>query len=463
MSRIPAPYQAEFFQEIVFINLSRVCIVAWFGLLMMAAIILLVDVLNILHLSPKALSLALPLHIGITMLLVIFLLLERWQHPATMSKVTAFHRVIIACFSLLLPVFTNSLAYYIARYEGNPASQYLVVISAWSIAIIVPPRFGFSALGWFWIGFVAAMWLAARAGSLVGLETLITSTLGTLCVGIGIALSFRNYVREFMQRKEVEEERNRIAMLNTEIAAAYEEAETLNTNLTATLHDLQLEREKAEALLLNILPAPIADRLKSGETLIADVHEEATILFADIVGFTKLASEHSAVEIVQMLNWIFSLFDRLTEQYHLEKIKTIGDAYMVVGGIPHHRDDHVEAVAQMALSMVREVQSFGHETGTNLAVRVGIHTGSIVAGVIGQKKFVYDLWGDTVNTASRMESHSEAGKIHITEEVYGALTRPTTQRPTTGSRRFLFEERDAIEVKGKGLMKTWFLLGIETV
>jgi class 3 adenylate cyclase len=493
---LPEQHRAAFVREVVFINLARIRVVSWFGTGMMAVIMFVVDALNILHLTHEALMIALPLHVALFAVLGAYLLIEWRTRPASAADVTTFHRVTIAVFSILLPPLTNALAYYIERYNGNAASQYLVVILAWSIGIIVPPRFGLRVLGLFWGGFLLAMWLAAQQGAVLRSEEYMTTTFGTVCIAIGIVLSYRNYVREFTQRKAVEEERNRIATLNAEIAAAYEEAETLNTSLTATLRELEAEREKAETLLLNILPMSIADRLKAGENLIADIHEEATILFADIVGFTKLSAQHSAVEIVQMLNWIFSLFDRLTEQYSLEKIKTIGDAYMVVGGIPQQRDDHVEAVARMALDMLREVQTFGEQTGTRLAVRVGIHTGSVVAGVIGEKKFVYDLWGDTVNTASRMESHGEAGKIHVTEEVYRALRKshlsldighlsivesaPMTNEKSTNDQaskhqtlmtndestkpqarsdqvRFLFEERGEIEVKGKGLMRTWFL------
>ena len=177
-------------------------------------------------------------------------------------------------------------------------------------------------------------------------------------------------------------------------------------------------------------------------------HRAATILFADIVGFTELAAVHSAVEIVQMLNMLFSIFDMLSEDCGVEKIKTIGDNYMAACGIPTARENHIEAVADMALAMIPEIKGFAALSGVPLELRIGVHTGNVVAGVIGQKKFIYDLWGDTVNTASRMESSGEAGRIHVSEEVYRALGHSHT-----------FEERGEMEIKGKGLMRTYFLTG----
>jgi class 3 adenylate cyclase/CHASE3 domain sensor protein len=213
--------------------------------------------------------------------------------------------------------------------------------------------------------------------------------------------------------------------------------------------ELATANEQNQALLLNVLPETIAERLKLGETLIADVHDEATILFADIVGFTRLSTQYPAVQIVEMLNWIFSVYDDLTQQFGLEKIKTIGDSYMVAGGVPLSKPDHCKAVAEMSLAILRETENFAKESGMQINVRIGVHTGQVVAGVIGQKKFIYDLWGDTVNTASRMESSGEAGKVQISEEVYQKLL----SHPDC----FTCEERGLIEVKGKGQMKTYFL------
>jgi class 3 adenylate cyclase len=222
--------------------------------------------------------------------------------------------------------------------------------------------------------------------------------------------------------------------------------------------ELAHAQQELERLLLNILPMPIAQRLRAGESTIADTFENVTVVFVDIVGFTRLAGWHTAEEIVRMLDDIFSVFDAITESYGLEKIKTIGDAYMIASGIPTPRSDHAEAAARAALDMLRAIRDVSKRinirgTSEELCVRIGIHTGSIVAGVIGTKKFAYDLWGDTVNTASRMESHGEAGKIHISEDVYRLLLESEHHQHYG----FSFETRGEIDVKGKGIMNTYFL------
>lgn len=211
---------------------------------------------------------------------------------------------------------------------------------------------------------------------------------------------------------------------------------------------LRAEQEKSEHLLLNILPISIKERLKLNPGPIADSFEEVTVMFADIVGFTQLSERISAKELVDILNHVFSAFDQLAQKHGLEKIKTIGDAYMAVAGVPAPREDHAEAIAQMALDMQQEVSRFAALTGQKLSIRIGINTGPVVAGVIGINKFSYDLWGDTVNTASRMESHGEAGAIQLTESTYQRLRN-----------KFLFEKRGAIQVKGKGQMVTYWLRG----
>lgn len=225
------------------------------------------------------------------------------------------------------------------------------------------------------------------------------------------------------------------------------ETELANATLQEKNLEIEKEREKTDALLLNVLPPKIAERLKAGESTIAERFENVSVLFADIVGFTELAAERSPEEVVDILNTIFSAFDIFSERYKLEKIKTIGDAYMIVGGVPNPHEHHAEAVADMALEMLQTLEILRYTMKANVRVRIGISTGPVVAGIIGQKKFSYDLWGDTVNTASRMESHGEANKIHCTAEVY-ALLKET----------FLFEERGGIEIKGKGVMPTYFLL-----
>ncbi len=236
-------------------------------------------------------------------------------------------------------------------------------------------------------------------------------------------------------------------LLKARIGACLEK-KRLRDREQAYLEQLRLEREKSERLLLNILPAPIARRLKQGENPIADTYPEVTVLFADLVGFTELSFRISASHLVETLNEIFTMFDELAEKYGLEKIKTIGDAYMAVGGLPDPHSGHAEAVAMMAIDMLKAVELVNSRKRLPINVRIGINTGPVVAGVIGTKKFIYDLWGDTVNMANRMESHGLPNCIQVTEMTY-ILIRD----------KFLFEKRGLIDVKGKGEMLTFFLKG----
>jgi class 3 adenylate cyclase len=211
---------------------------------------------------------------------------------------------------------------------------------------------------------------------------------------------------------------------------------------------LVAEQDRSERLLLNVLPAPIAARLKQGEAVIADRFPEVTVLFADLAGYTASSDRSSPERLVQVLGDLFTAFDRLAQRHGLEKIKTVGDAYMVAGGLPVPRPDHAEAVAEMALAVREEVGRHLDPSGQPLAVRIGIDTGPVVAGVIGTSKFSYDLWGDTVNTASRMESQGVVGCIQVTERTYRRLRD-----------RYHFERRGPVQVKGKGELVTWFLVG----
>ncbi|MEP1932326.1 MAG: adenylate/guanylate cyclase domain-containing protein [Roseibium sp.] len=208
------------------------------------------------------------------------------------------------------------------------------------------------------------------------------------------------------------------------------------------------EHERAENLLLNILPASIAEQLKSTEEPIANSHKDVSVLFADLAGFTPLSATMEPVDLVTMLNGIFSRYDDLTQSLGLEKIKTIGDAYMVAAGLPEYREDHAEAIADMALGMITVTEEFAVKLGVSLQIRIGINTGTVVAGVIGKKKFIYDLWGDTVNIASRMESSGETGMIQVTEATYEKL-----------KDAFVLFRRGTIDVKGRGKMITFVLTG----
>lgn len=210
---------------------------------------------------------------------------------------------------------------------------------------------------------------------------------------------------------------------------------------------LNIEQMKTEKLMLNILPKPIAERLKKGEKNISGSYPEVTILFSDLVGFTKMSSTKSPADLVKLLNDLFTRFDKRAEELGLEKIKTIGDAYMAVGGLPIPRSDHAIIAADMALGMYQDLTEFNQANGGELKMRIGLNTGPVVAGVIGFTKFSYDLWGNTVNTASRMESTSAIGRVQIT---------PATVEALTG--HFILEERELIECKGLGPILTSFLV-----
>lgn len=210
--------------------------------------------------------------------------------------------------------------------------------------------------------------------------------------------------------------------------------------------NLEKEFSRSESLLLNILPLSIANRLKNSTGTIADQFSNVSVLFLDIVEYTKFSADKAPIEIVGILNDLFTRFDSLADKYHMEKIKTIGDAYMVVSGIPEQSNDHAKLAVKMAFSMLEELAQFNLESNKNLDARIGICSGEVVAGVIGKKKFIYDLWGDTVNTASRMESHGKPGKVQITESTWELI-----------KDEYRDVNHQEVEIKGKGKMKTWLL------
>jgi PAS domain S-box-containing protein len=212
--------------------------------------------------------------------------------------------------------------------------------------------------------------------------------------------------------------------------------------------ELRQQRQQADRLLVNILPYRIAQRLKGGARTIAESLDQVSVLFADLVDFTAASSEMTPRQLVKMLNEVFSMFDQLAEFHRLEKIKTIGDAYMVAGGLPSPQDDHAEGIAQFALDICDAIKQFQRPDGQPFQIRVGINTGPVVAGVIGRRKFAYDLWGDTVNIASRMEATGEPQRIQVTPELYEKL-----------KHRFQFEQRGYVAVKGRGQMMTYWLVG----
>jgi class 3 adenylate cyclase len=211
---------------------------------------------------------------------------------------------------------------------------------------------------------------------------------------------------------------------------------------------LQAEQARAEHLLLNILPRPIAERMKQGEVNIADHHPDVSVLVADLVGFTTLAAHIGPDQVVYLLNEIFSGFDVLTQKRGLEKIKTIGDAYMAAGGLPLPRPDHAEATAELALDLMAEIDKFNRAYNTSIQLRIGVSTGSVVAGVIGRWKFTYDLWGDTVNVACRLESLGQAGSILVSDLTYERL-----------KDKYRFDGSRSLDIKGRGAELVHALLG----
>jgi class 3 adenylate cyclase len=227
----------------------------------------------------------------------------------------------------------------------------------------------------------------------------------------------------------------------------FEFTNVYGTDVTAQRQLEALNRQHLD-LLLNLLPEPIADRIRAGEQVIADRHDDVSLLFADIVGFTDMSSGMDPAELVALLNEVFSVFDGLVDASGLEKIKTIGDAYMIVGGMPIWQPDHLERMAGLALDIADAVAKDDAAARLGVQFRIGINTGPVVAGVIGQKRSIYDVWGDTVNLASRMESTGVAGRVQVT---------PAVERRLRD--RFQLESRGQVEIKGKGPMETFFLTG----
>jgi class 3 adenylate cyclase len=292
--------------------------------------------------------------------------------------------------------------------------------------------------------------------AVIALALLVSIAMGTVLTRALIALSttVRKFAEKDFTARTTVRSRDEVGQLGAnfnDMAATIQlHSEHLEDLVKQRTAELVAEKQTSERLLLNVLPAPIAERLKGGESLIVDRFEAVSVLFADIVGFTSLSAHTSPEKLVTMLNDLFSHFDKLAEQHGLEKIKTIGDAYMVVAGIPQPVADHAVAITHKALDMLRAIEEYAERTETALTIRIGIHTGPVVAGVIGKKKFIYDLWGDTVNTASRMESHGVPGRVHVTATTYGLLRDV-----------FDFEARGPIEVKGKGMMNTFLVIGIK--
>lgn len=289
---------------------------------------------------------------------------------------------------------------------------------------------------------------------IVALALLVSIAMGTVLTRSVLALTqtVKRFAEKDFSARTPALPRDEIGQLgdnfNAMAATIQLHSENLEGLVQQRTKELVAEKQTSERLLLNVLPGPIADRLKGGESLIVDRFESVSVLFADLVGFTAMASHTSPEVLVTMLNELFSMYDELAERHGLEKIKTIGDSYLVVAGIPEPVADSAGVIAEMALDMLAGLEAYSRRRGMKLEIRIGIHTGSVVAGVIGTKKFIYDLWGDTVNTASRMESAGVPGRIQVSEVTSRLL-----------AERFELEERGPIEIKGKGAMQVYLIAG----
>jgi len=237
-------------------------------------------------------------------------------------------------------------------------------------------------------------------------------------------------------------------LLSVGLAVAVGWVSGLYARLKTAESKLREEHQKSEMILGNIFPRRIVERLKNGEVMIADRYLDTTLLFSDMVGFTDLTRIMAPSDLVQLLDKLITGFDQLSERLHIEKIKTIGDAYLVVSGLPEENTNHAVDICRMALAMQRFVQDFNQREGLSLQIRVGIHSGQVIGGVIGPKKFTFDLWGDTVNMASRLETTGLPGRIQVSQTTW-ELARE----------HFLFEPRPPIEIKGFGITQTYFLIG----
>jgi class 3 adenylate cyclase len=281
-----------------------------------------------------------------------------------------------------------------------------------------------------------------EAQVLAGFRTIIGAPMIVAGAVVGVLVVWRTEVAPFSQW-----EADMLTSFAAQAAVALRTAELMRA-LEERGAELAAAHARSERLLTNVLPVPIADRLKNSDEIIADRFEAASVLFADVVGFTGLSATMSPSQVVRLLDQLFTRLDVLVDQFGLEKIKTIGDAYMVAAGIPTPRDDHAVVLARFALAARDELRAHNLDATASIQLRIGINSGPVVAGVIGRRRFLYDLWGDSVNTASRMESHGLPGQIQITDAT----------RTLLGD-GFVCTERGVITVKGKGPMHTWLLEG----
>lgn len=412
--KLPKEWRSEFLQEIAEINYKRIRIFAWFQILSQPP--LLAGLPNI-SLPPHAEFIQALLHVSCFLISLLFLLLAKQAFP--------FSNILVWIYACILTSLVHGLSINTWQNTGV-ANVYAAVMFLYAGFLYLPNRISLIFYALNFTFFIL---------STLAFPVNVPFVTGSVNYGF-LAHSLGGFITVF-------------ALLITRILLErLKEIFVIRKNIEKINKTIQLEKEKSERLLLNILPAEIALRLKEEQESIADGFAEVTVLFADIVGFTELSARISAHDLVERLNQIFSAFDALTERHQLEKIKTIGDAYMVVGGLPQPRPDHAQAIANMAIDMCYAIDKFYTDTGEPFRLRIGISTGPVVAGVIGTKKYTYDLWGDTVNIASRMESHGMPGRIQLCAETSKILQLD-----------YEIEERGIIQLKGKGEMRTHWLIG----
>lgn len=367
----------------------------------------------------------------------LFAVLDAWAPAETRNALWLIRGTVIV---ILLGLFAVSFTPLYAPWFQLIGSIGLFSVSAGIIAtqlLTSETDFGYSL-------FIASMMLAAMATfTLVRLRFTYATSVGwlmfALYIGVSLWRGTASSLMTFITSVFFLVVTNIMGMLVAYFTELYLRRDFLQRQM------LEQERAKSEHLLLNILPGLVAERLKKGE-IIADHFDNASVLFADIVGFTPLSATLPAEKVVTLLNEVFTAFDHLATRYNVEKVKTIGDAYMVVSGVPEECADHAVRLAAMGLEMCHEMHRLRQHWGADVQIRIGIHSGPVVAGVIGLKKFIYDLWGDTVNTASRMESSGVPSRVQVSEATYHLL-----------KDQFSFEPRGVITVKGKGEMRVYLL------
>jgi class 3 adenylate cyclase len=383
---------------------------------------------------------------------------------ARVLNITAWLAVLVSASFVLVQIITRAWIWQITAVQVGAAAVFAVVPWLHRFGELVAPLTFIAAA---YVSVFATCWDAGTgSGSqffylvgaclvvlMLGIEHIVlASVLAAVAAGLIITLEFLVPYDTGLQPAWAQS----MGFVITTISAVVMVVVTVWFALRDTARAeavMEAQYERSEALLTNMLPATIADRLKEPEhNIIADKYDDASVLFADIVGFTERASSTAPADLVRFLDRLYGAFDALVEKHGLEKIKVSGDSYMVVSGVPRPRPDHVQALADFALDMVDLAAGMKDPHGMSVPLRMGLACGPVVAGVVGSRRFFYDVWGDAVNVASRMESTDSVGRIQVPDSVYERL-----------KDAFVLQERGHVEVKGKGVMRTWYLVGRKTV